>query len=330
MTAPVPREIHLVNDFVDAAGGSEWEALTLFKDLRDHADVQLWTEREPDPRIAQAYPINRIVPRRLRFPRSGTLVFVGAFSLPLWWIHMAHPRRIILLHITNAPLDVMTRLRLIFRRFRHRVEVVYGSELVRRSSPYPGVVQHSPIDLSRFTSRRKNHPTEPSNCFTIGRLSRDIPEKHDPGDIALYRRLTRSGCRIRIMGGTCLSRELQNERAVELLPACAEEPQTFLQGLNCFYYRTSEQCLESFGRVVVEAMACELPVVCHNRGGYVEIIDHGRNGFLFDTREEAFALLRRLSEDESLRRTIGRAARETVEEMYSPARRAAILSFYLR
>jgi hypothetical protein len=41
------------------------------------------------------------------------------------------------------------------------------------------------------------------------------------------------------------------------------------------------------GRVVTEAMACGLPVVCHESGGYAEIIEHGRNGFLFDTQQEA-------------------------------------------
>ena len=77
-------------------------------------------------------------------------------------------------------------------------------------------------------------------------------------------------------------------------------------------------------------MACGLPVVCHNRGGYVEWIDHGRNGFLFDTQQEALEILIGLKEDRALRETIGLAARQTAEELFSRTVRSEIVEFYLR
>ena len=66
-----------------------------------------------------------------------------------------------------------------------------------------------------------------------------------------------------------------------------QKARLFLLELDCFFYRTSEKYHEAWGRVVTEAMACGLPIVCHDRGGYAEIIDHGRNEFLLDTQEEA-------------------------------------------
>jgi glycosyltransferase involved in cell wall biosynthesis len=110
----------------------------------------------------------------------------------------------------------------------------------------------------------------------------------------------------------------------------AQEAHVFLQGLDCFFYRTSEEILEAWGRVVTEAMACGLPVVCHNRGGYAEIIEHGRNGFLFDTQEEALEILLRLKEDRQLRETVGVEARRTAEGLFSSAVRSEIVQFYLR
>jgi glycosyltransferase involved in cell wall biosynthesis len=65
-------------------------------------------------------------------------------------------------------------------------------------------------------------------------------------------------------------------------------------------------------------MACEVPVVCENRGGYSDLIEHGKNGFSFETTDEAVQLVRRLKEDPELCARIGRAGRETVERLYDP------------
>jgi glycosyltransferase involved in cell wall biosynthesis len=127
-----------------------------------------------------------------------------------------------------------------------------------------------------------------------------------------------------------LRAELGGVESVTLLPAYAQEAHLFLQGLDCFFYRTSEEFLEPSARVVTEAMACGLPVVCHNRGGYVEWIDDGRNGFLFETQREAFEILLGLKENPALRERVGKEARRTAEELFSDAVRSEIVEFYLR
>ncbi|WP_242415389.1 glycosyltransferase family 4 protein [Sphingomonas panni] len=48
---------------------------------------------------------------------------------------------------------------------------------------------------------------------------------------------------------------------------------------------------EPFGLSVVEAMACGTPVIAYNRGSMPELIDHGVNGFLVDTLDEAIAAI---------------------------------------
>ena len=55
---------------------------------------------------------------------------------------------------------------------------------------------------------------------------------------------------------------------------------------------------EAYGNVVVEAMACGVPVVAYKRGGPSEIIQHGKNGFLVtpDDKQEIISFLKRINE----------------------------------
>jgi len=157
-----------------------------------------------------------------------------------------------------------------------------------------------------------------------------VPEKHHPDDVNLYKVLARQGCRLQIMGGSCLRSSLEDTLAITILPALAQDSVGFLQDLDCFYYRTSEQWVETFGRVIFEAMACGLPVVCHRNGGYVAHIEHGINGFLFDTDEEAIKIILKLKANAQLRAQVGFAARQTAEKLFGSQAYDTIMQFYLK
>jgi glycosyltransferase involved in cell wall biosynthesis len=328
------RSVHVINPFWDARGGSELRAVSLYNELKESCSVRLWTEFRADPALARVYPIDRIAVPRLRFPMRGTFVFVGVYTHPGRWLYLTRPRRVIVIYNTPDPKLLSQLLKILARRLARPVEIVYASEAQKLSVAYPGVVQASPIDLELFTPGERGASTGKGGEFTVGRLSRDIPEKHHHLDSAFYQRLAETGVRVQIMGGTCLATQPSSEGwdhgRVELLPVGWMAPNRFLSGLDCFFYRTAEHWNEPFGRVVMEAMACGLPVVCSNRGGYVEVIEHGRNGFLFDTELEAFETIQRLRSDAPLRRAVGRAARETVESLYSPMRRHETVNYYLR
>ena len=105
-------------------------------------------------------------------------------------------------------------------------------------------------------------------------------------------------------------------------------PEAFLRHLDCFYFRSSDARVEPSGRVVMEAMACGIPVVAHRRGGYAEWIEHGTDGLLFDTREQAAAMLLALKDDPNLRAALGQAARRKMETTYSAEEMRALVAFY--
>ena len=75
---------------------------------------------------------------------------------------------------------------------------------------------------------------------------------------------------------------------------------------------------ESFGLAALEAMACKVPVVASRVGGLPEVIEHGRDGFLYapddleGMAQSAVALLT----DRGLNQRIGDAARQTVKAKF--------------
>jgi glycosyltransferase involved in cell wall biosynthesis len=72
---------------------------------------------------------------------------------------------------------------------------------------------------------------------------------------------------------------------------------------------------EAFGRVLVEAMACGLPVIATKNGGVPEIVRHGKEGFLVlpGNSEEIAEAMSKMLKDQPLRESLGRFAEKRAE-----------------
>jgi glycosyltransferase involved in cell wall biosynthesis len=76
------------------------------------------------------------------------------------------------------------------------------------------------------------------------------------------------------------------------------------------------QCrLEAFGIVLLEAMACETPVLAFDTPGVSEVAKNG--GYVYSSREELCELILMLHENEPQRALLGQRGRRAVEEKYS-------------
>ncbi len=95
----------------------------------------------------------------------------------------------------------------------------------------------------------------------------------------------------------------------------SDEVEKFFAIIDIFVLTTIK---ESFGLVLLEAMAMSKPVIASNRGGPPEIIDHGVNGLLFDpdNKEELVTQLARLISDEELRISMGEKSVEIVKNKF--------------
>jgi glycosyltransferase involved in cell wall biosynthesis len=318
--------VHLLNPLWDAYGGSEWRTLSLFELLAEHTEVAVWTEYTPDASLLGRYPIREML-KTGTYPKEGTFVFVGAYWDVGAWLKLARPARVILVYNVLDPDTLDYRIDQLHQYGVKEVELVFSSAMMaEHAGGRRGTVELSPIDLDRFAPNPGKDAVS-SGAVTIGRHSRDQAFKHHPNDPNIYGTLIKQGCRVRLLGATCLADRIDDKR-IELLPAGAEPADEFLRSLDIFFYQTDPSWTEPYGRIVAEAMASGLPCVLERGGGYEELVAHGENGFLFDSQEEALALISTLLEDESLRRTIGAAARDTIDRVYS-AERERIVQFYV-
>ena len=75
---------------------------------------------------------------------------------------------------------------------------------------------------------------------------------------------------------------------------------------------------ETFGLVVIEAMANKVPMIATNKGGPLEIISDGKDGLLFDgTSEDLAVQIQKLFENEEFKNKLAQAGYNTVMDRFN-------------
>jgi glycosyltransferase involved in cell wall biosynthesis len=102
--------------------------------------------------------------------------------------------------------------------------------------------------------------------------------------------------------------------AVEL-PGYVEDPIGLMLRCDAF---VSASRWEAFGRAMVEAMACRLPVIGHASGGTPEIVEEGVTGLLYkkDERDLSAAMLK-LMDDRDAARAMGEQGHARARDRYA-------------
>ena len=270
--------------------------------------------------------------------------------------HFAHDPALIglLAHrLTGIPFSLTAHARDLYgiptttlaARARHATAVVtccranadYLRPLVERKRLH---LIHHGVDLGRFRPTHRPAAAGPPLVLSVGRL---VEKKGFPDLLAACAALRSQGLRFRcvICGDGPLRDELTELRdrlglAGVVTLAGARPPDDLLplfQAADVFALAPvvgADGDRDGVPNVIVEAMACALPVVATTAGGVADLVRHGENGLLCRPGDVA-TIARHLGEllgDPARRHEIGRAGRDTVEARFDShvaARRMASL-----
>jgi glycosyltransferase involved in cell wall biosynthesis len=113
-----------------------------------------------------------------------------------------------------------------------------------------------------------------------------------------------------------LARELNIERVVKFTGYVPNRKvPKYLSEMDIFVALSRN---ESFGVAILEASACNLPVIVSNIGGLLEVVQDGVTGFIVESENVPAATdaMMRLIQDDNLRKKMGQAGREYVQSTY--------------
>jgi len=166
--------------------------------------------------------------------------------------------------------------------------------------------------LEEFPFRPRAHA--PGERLVIGRMSRAAPDKFSPRTWAIYAAVPQP-VRARVLGVSdeVLARLGPPPRWVTCLPEGGQTPRDFLATLHVMVH-AGGAAVENWPRVGLESMAAGVPVVADARGGFTEMIRHGRTGYLAESDAQFAQYTARLARDEDHRLRIASQARRALEE----------------
>jgi glycosyltransferase involved in cell wall biosynthesis len=208
-------------------------------------------------------------------------------------------------------------------RSRDAIDIVRAKGYLGPSQVVPNAVD---IELFRPLNREASRKRLGVDGFVVGYIGRLVPRK---GISDLLEALARCPSKINVVlagDGPMeaeirqLSQSLRVSHRIRLLGA---RPLDELPGLMAALdvlalpSRTVPSWKEQFGRVIIEAHACGIPVIGSSSGAIPDVV--GSGGLIFpegDPAALASAIIR-LASDEAERQSMGRAGRDQVLKAYT-------------
>ena len=181
---------------------------------------------------------------------------------------------------------------------------------------YPRMVLHSLIDPKSIDPEKT-----PSYAVRIGKHSKPHGYKHNPEHLALMTRVNaRYGDFVAwdFMGvPSSQAAEIRDLPNVTIRDAFSMPVKDYLKGIDLFLFFIKWERFEPWSRCVAEAMMSGCPILAPNKGGNIDQVQEGDNGFLFSDLDQAEERLCTLIASRALRQQMGQRSREIAQDFTS-------------
>lgn len=195
-------------------------------------------------------------------------------------------------------------------------KVLFVSEVQRSRIHYPGVpwsMVGNYIDPQYFPYEERSN-----DRFTIGRLSRQDPDKYPEDFPVFYESFDIPDIKFRVMAWSADLGDKYKwhyfDNRWDLLAPNQETQLEFLQSLDVFMYQLGHKFTESWGRSTVEAMLTGVIPFVQTGHNFENLIEHGVSGYILDDFCDINDHLKALYEDSSLRRKMSKRCAEYARE----------------
>lgn len=342
-------KIGLYSPYLDSLGGGEKYFFSLAEDLTSLGKVEVfWPEKailtQARERLGLSLKKIAINPdgwgelrkgwwRRLRFTRTYDRFFwVSDGSVPLIgaqknYLHFQVPFR-------GEGISVRNKIKL--SRFSQViVNSNFTKETIDRSFKVKSLVVYPPVQANSFHFGRKKKV-----IAAVGRFSQHFMAKKQEVLIEVFKKLCQGGLRewkLRLVGGVLLGDKGYLE---SLRKSALGYPIEFLTNLpfsqlveilaeaSIFWHaagygentREHPERMEHFGIAPLEAQASGCIPLVFAGGGLVEIVEDGKNGFLWKTKEELGTKTRKLTQEDvnlEFRARMRQTAKQYNQEVFS-------------
>jgi glycosyltransferase involved in cell wall biosynthesis len=193
-----------------------------------------------------------------------------------------------------------------WKRFRYQAVICYSEFTKKRLDSKIGIpvkIFYPPVDIDTFKIKKKE-----KIVLSVGRFNSLYGAKKHDILIEIFKKAVQNktlpGWKLILAGGVldtdkeyfAVLQKMAKGFPIEFYPNCSFVDLKRLYGSASIYWHgagygeTDPQHMEHFGITTVEAMASGCIPIVYNAGGQPEIVDHGKNGFLWNTKEECLDL----------------------------------------
>ncbi|HEX7273522.1 MAG TPA: hypothetical protein VF420_15360 [Casimicrobiaceae bacterium] len=318
-TKPSSAEtVHLIlhASMVDADPG--WLARRLASLLTEE-NLEVWSAGGVDLSTAPRATTCRLNPEAGSFPRGGCQIHVGADVASTDWLRHADAERIVVICAPRSPAELIERLRAISGDGAQPVELVFPSRAMAARFGEGHAILPPPVELAAETrgARRERGTAARLAGLAVGGVGRNWGGEPLDADAQFLKGVAAEAGALRLYDAGRLRFHLGDEASIRF---CSRHDMRFVQfaeALDCLVFTAAPWWREEDGRELFSAMESGVPALLPVASIYAEYIDHGVDGLLYASSEDALQRLAELRRAPARLDELGRAARAKVTGLVS-------------